>query len=205
MLGSESGSNAFDFDQAIEQKRASLQAVAGRPAEYADLADFVAAFEEPFDCGQISPRVFECALMKTPMILFRGNYSGALQAGVHYIALEKDFSNARDVIDQVSNLDHLQGFAERAHVDLIGSGRYSYNELTSSIAEAIGEHLPRIAADPSNQHRKSIRQPWRFPHSSSEPESIALREGPTESPQPQEHFSAKHAWLQNLRRLGRRP
>ena len=199
MLGSESGSNAFDFDQGIEQKCASLKAANGRPAKYSDLADFVAPFEEPFDCGQISPRVFECAAMKTPMILFRGRYSDAVQAGVHYIALEKDFSNARDVIAQVRNLDHLQRIAERAYADLIASGRYSYRVLTSSIAEAIDEHLPRIAADPSNRHRKSVRQPWRFPHDRREPESIALRECPTDVPQHEEYYSAKHVWLQSLK------
>ncbi|MGY4178313.1 hypothetical protein ACVIHH_003604 [Bradyrhizobium sp. USDA 4518] len=199
MLGSESGSNAFDFDQAIEQKCASLQAANERPVKYADFSDFVTPFEKPFDCGQISPRAFECASMKTPMILFRGRYSDMLQAGVHYIALEKDFSNAHDVIAQVNNLDHLQQLAERAHVDLITSGSYSYRVLTSAIAEAIGEHLPRIASDPSHQHRKSVRQPWRFPHDSSKPESIALRECPTESPQLQEYYFAKHAWLEDLK------
>ena len=68
MLGSESGSNAFDFDGEIARKCEDFLATAGRPPEYPDLAEFLLPFENPFDVGQISPRVFECAAMKTPMI-----------------------------------------------------------------------------------------------------------------------------------------
>jgi len=200
MLGSESGSNVFDFDLDIEREVERFKTEHGRNAEYSDLAEFLAPFEEPFDVGQISPRVFECALMKTPMILFRGRYSGALLPDVHYIPLEKDFSNARAVLARLENLDYLKGFAERSYDHLIASGKYNYGTLTAELESVISEYLPRIVGDPAIQHRRLNRQPWSFSHDRHDPRSIALSERPTDMPQSPADFSAKHEHLQQLNR-----
>jgi hypothetical protein len=98
MLGSESGSNAFDFDGRLEEAINAFAALHGRPPTYQEFKDILHPLEAPFDVGQISSRIFESATMMTPMILFRGRYSDAIQAEVHYIPLEKDFSNAESMI-----------------------------------------------------------------------------------------------------------
>jgi hypothetical protein len=198
MLGTESGSNAFDFDQELEREYERLQALHGRPPEFSEFADFVEPFERQFDIGQISPRVFECAAMGTPMILFRGRYSGAIEPDVHYIPLEKDFSNARDVIARLDDFDYLRGFAERAHQHLIASGRYSYGALNSVIESAIEEFYPKVAADRERQHRLSIARPWCSPHDPQDPRTIALSEVPTDAPQLPSYLSAKQEHLRQL-------
>jgi len=71
--------------------------------------------EKEISMGQISPRVFECALMRTPMVLFRGRYSDAIAPDEHYISLEKDFSNVELV--EISGYD-LSGVAD-ASVDVV--------------------------------------------------------------------------------------
>ena len=98
MLGSESGSNAFDFDGDLERGDQAFQAAHRRRPTYQEFKHILDPLEAPFNVGQISPRVFESAAMMTPMILFRGSYSNAIEADVHYIPLEKDFSNADAIL-----------------------------------------------------------------------------------------------------------
>ncbi|WOH68184.1 hypothetical protein [Bradyrhizobium sp. BWA-3-5] len=198
MLGSESGCNAFDFDQEIEKRCDEFATRHGRAAEYSDFADFLEPFEKPFNVGQISPRVFECASMKTPMILFRGRYSDAIKPDLHYIPLEKDFSNAQEVLTKLDNLEYLKGFANRAHEHLIASGIYSYRTLTSAIRTAIEEFYPQIASNRAIQHWRSIQQPWVSTHNPADPKTIALSEVPTDDPQPLSYFVEKQTRFSEL-------
>src|SRR5262245_24722967 len=79
----ESGSNAFDFDGRLDEAIKAFTASHGRRPTYQEFKDALDPLEAKFDVGQISPRVFECAMMMTPMILFRGRYSHAIQTDVH--------------------------------------------------------------------------------------------------------------------------
>ena len=145
VLGSESGSNVFDFDASVERQIEDFANEQGRPPSYEEMKDFLDPLEKPFNVGQISPRVFECAAMMTPMILFRGNYSDVLTPDVHYIPLEKDFSNAGDVLTKIEDLDYLQGFADRAYEHLVRSGKFGYRALADLLCETIErEYAERI-------------------------------------------------------------
>jgi hypothetical protein len=198
MLGSESGSNAFDFDEVIEKRCKKFAETHGRAAQYRDLADFIEPFEGPFDVGQISPRVFECAIMRTPMILFRGRYSDAIEAGVHYIPLEKDFSNADEILSKLHDLDFLQGFADRAYDHLVASGNYGYRTLADLISGAIEEQYPALLTDSFLKHRAECSVPWMPPElpksvaSYEDAVKVALGEKPTDYPQTLSDFRAKH-------------
>jgi hypothetical protein len=127
MLGSESGSNVFDFDGKIEKTyKAKTLANLGRLPSYAEFVNVVAQRESEIDIGQISPRVFECAVMRTPMVLFKGRYSDAVREDEHYIALEKDFSNVEAVI--------------------VGSGLFGYRAFVRAISERIEARAARSPA-----------------------------------------------------------
>ena len=115
MLGSESGSNAFDFDGDLEDEIKAFTAAHRRPPTYQEFKHILDPLEAPFNVGQISPRIFESAAMMTPMILFRGSYSNAIEADVHYIPLEKDFSNA-DVILAKTRRSRIPTGLRRARV-----------------------------------------------------------------------------------------
>jgi hypothetical protein len=201
VLGSESGSNAFDFDEVIEKRFKEFAETHGRPPQYREIADFMEPFERPFDVGQISPRVFECAIMRTPMILFRGQYSDAMEAGVHYIPLEKDFSNAREILSKLHDLDFLQGFADRAYDHLVASGNYGYRALANLISGAIEEQYPALLADPFVKHRTECSISWVPPElpitfkRNAGAVPSALWEKPTDYPQTLSDFTAKHEVL----------
>lgn len=143
MLGSESGSNAFDFDGDLERQIAAFKAKHKRPPTYQEFKPILDPIEAPFDVGQISPRVFESAIMMTPMILFRGSYSNAMEADVHYIALEKDFSNADAILDRLDDLEYLQGFADRAYQHLVLSGKYGYRSFAQQLKDTIEQEYPQ--------------------------------------------------------------
>ena len=71
------------------------------------------------DLQVISPRCFEAAALGTVMVMYPGEYSGLLKPGVHYISLEKDFSNFDDVIGKIKNHAYLEEISLNAHLDLV--------------------------------------------------------------------------------------
>src|SRR4029079_18554451 len=108
MLGSESGSNVFDFDGSLEREFERTKALKGGvPPSYQEFAPLIADREEAISMGQLSPRIFECAAMRTPMIQFRAAYSNAIEPDAHYFALEKDFSNLDDILARLEDTDAL--------------------------------------------------------------------------------------------------
>jgi hypothetical protein len=126
MLGSESGSNVFDFDGSLERRYNELKAVSADAVSYENFHQYTDPYETLIEMGQISPRVFEAAAMWTPMVLFKGRYSGVIQPREHYIELERDFSNVDDVLSQIEDLDSLEAMATRTYDHIVASGKYSY-------------------------------------------------------------------------------
>lgn len=142
MLGSESGSNVFDFDGSIDARFKEMTvANGGVPPSYADFLPIVAERDSEIEMGQVSPRVFECALMRTPMVLFRGRYSDAIVPDEHYITLEKDFSNFDEVLARLRDLPRLEAMAQQAFDHIVGSGRFTYRTFYSGVAVAIERKL----------------------------------------------------------------
>lgn len=147
MLGSESGANVFDFDGSIEARfREMTDQNGGVPPGYAEFLPIVADREDKVSMGQISPRVFECALMRTPMVLFKGRYSDAIQQDEHYIALEKDFSNVDHVLERLTDIPALECMAERAFDHLVASGSFGYREFHRALSERVRSRLVHLSA-----------------------------------------------------------
>lgn len=137
LLGSESGSNVFDFDGSIERQYKALKR-AQPSLSYEQFQPYLAGYEKDIGMGQISPRVFEAAALRTPMILLTGRYSGLIQPREHYVELKKDFSNVDDVLRQLEDLPALEAVAERAYRHLIASGAYGFRrfiELVDGVIE----------------------------------------------------------------------
>ena len=197
MLGSESGSNMFDFDGHLEKAIEAFAALHGRRPTYQEFKDVLDPLEAPFDVGQISPRVFECATMMTPMILFRGRYSNAIQADVHYIALEKDFSNAEAILARLDDLEYLQGFADRAYRRLVESDDYGYRALARLIEDTIEQQYP-LWIDPDwLAYRSKMGELWASVERSADHGTCeapgALGERPTALPLGISEFNERHA------------
>jgi hypothetical protein len=129
-LGTESGASIVDFDGSLQQQTdAYLMARPGATFDEVE-RELLSPFEGNAVIQAISPRVFEAAALGTAMINFTGRYSDVIEPWVHYIPLEKDFSNFDDVVAAVRDDALLEGLAARAHEDLVLSGRYSLERFT---------------------------------------------------------------------------
>ncbi len=141
VLGTESGASIWDRDGRVIKD-------INRFLRKNPHATFDAVFEsvlKPYEgnllYNAISPRVFEAAATKTPMVMFVGDYSGVCKPDVHYIALKKDFSNLPDVLEKIKDTAYLQALADRAHADLIMSGKYAQDKLASLVQRVLAEHM----------------------------------------------------------------
>lgn len=151
MLGSESGSNVFDFDGSIAAKYNEMKAL-DPSLSYESFQPIIAEREKEIDMAQISPRVFEAAAMRTAMALFRGRYSGLMQPDVHYVPVEPDYSNLDAVLDRIQDVPAMEAMAERTFRDLIASGSYSYRAFVHRIDDIIESEMharPRPQRDRS--------------------------------------------------------
>lgn len=199
MLGVESGSNVFDFDGSLRAKVAQMtKDNGGRRPTYEEFLPVIEAREREIDMGQISPRVFECAMMRTPMVLFRGRYSDAIQPDLHYVLLEKDLSNADEVLAKLEDLDALSAMADRAYEHLVGSGRFSYSKFCRS--------LQSIFADVQQVKNWCPRQPGlrslpTLVKGANDLKKQILREVPTSFPGSEKQFQEKQTSLSAIATL----
>jgi hypothetical protein len=193
-LGSESGSNVFDFDGAIEAKYKELEAARGGPVPYEEFRVYTDPIEAEYDMGQISPRVFEAAAMRTPMILYSGRYSGTIEPDTHYIELKKDFSNVDAVLAQLNDLEGLGRMAQRAYDRLVSSGEFSYRQFVGTVDETIKHKAKELGVVlRARRYERGVAR------SVFDPTQLAsFREQPTPAPRHSAIFWCKQVAQENI-------
>lgn len=141
VIGAESGASIIDFDGQLERR---VDAYCARHPN-ADFEEVFSLFLEPFEGSlnlhQISPRCFEAAALRTPMILFEGRYSGILKPGRHFISLKKDFSNFDAVLAKLKDNDALQAMADRTFDEVASNPAYQYNTFIQVIDRVLEEEV----------------------------------------------------------------
>lgn len=132
-LGTESGASITDFDGSLERRTKTY--LAEHPtADFHEVhREVLAPYEGNVPVTAISPRIFEAAALRTAMILFPGEYSGAVQPWVHYIPLAKDFSNMDEVAERLRDIPFLRAMTDKAYQDLVSSGRYSQRSFAQEV------------------------------------------------------------------------
>ena len=85
----------------------------------------------------ISPRHFESCLAKTCQVLIRGEYNGVLKAWGHYIPVEADFSNLREVFHAMKDEKKCARMIENAY-HVACDEKNSYDYFVNKILEASG-------------------------------------------------------------------
>lgn len=128
-LGTESGSNVFDFDGALAQL--SREHASMPFPEFS--ARFLGPHEGLVQMNQVSPKIFEAIRLRTALVLFEGNYSGVIRPNEHFIALKKDYSNISDILSKLEDITALKAMTDRAYRDVIDSGRYSYCKFVEGV------------------------------------------------------------------------
>ena len=128
-LGTESGSNIFDFTGEV------ARLIAKYKSEYPN-SDFGKLYSEVLvehdgyvKMNQVSPKIFEAIMMRTVLVLYKGNYSGVIEEGKHYLALNKDFSNFDDIVEKIKDPVFVKKITESAYNHVVASKRFSYESF----------------------------------------------------------------------------
>jgi hypothetical protein len=158
MLGSESGSNVFDWDGTLSQKVEQYRNENSGVSEQHIYRHVIRPKEIDGLMNQLSPRVFEAIASKTVLILFEGEYSGVIRPGEHFIALKKDGSNLADVVQLLKDETYVDAMADRAWRDIIGSGNYSYKSFVGMVDGEIERSLSELGGVAGVTHRASTMQ-----------------------------------------------
>jgi hypothetical protein len=139
VIGVESGASIIDFDGLLEQ-RVKEYVDKNSNATFQDVEEkLLTPYEGSLELHQISPRCFEAAALKTPMVLFEGKYSGVLVPDRHFIVLKKDFSNFDEVIDKLKNHEYLQNLANTTYEEVALNPKWSYKTFIQYIDSCL-EH-----------------------------------------------------------------
>jgi hypothetical protein len=147
-LGTESGSNVFDFDGTLTtQVKAALARNPQLTYEEAE-EQFLQGRELDGVMNQVSPRIFEAVALKTGLILFEGTYSGVVRPDEHFIPLKKDFGNVEEVLRRVRDDRELEAMTDRAFRHVIGSGLYTYE----TFVRGVDDTLARLALPARGKH-----------------------------------------------------
>lgn len=131
-LGTESGANIFDWDGDLHARIEAARVLHPHMGD-AELIRHLGLEDTDGLMNQISPRAFEAIALRTVLVLFAGSYSGLLQPGKHYIALDKDGSNLAQVFATLHDGAALDAMVERAYADIIASGIASYPSFISRV------------------------------------------------------------------------
>lgn len=142
VLGTESGSNVFDFDGTLKPAIDAYQKVHPE-ADFESVHErFLKEQDGKIQMNQVSPRIFEAIAMRTGLILFEGEYSGVVRPWEHFIPLKKDFSNVDEVLAAVSDVPSLEAMTQRAYEEVIASGKYHFRTFIQSIDAHISARVP---------------------------------------------------------------
>ena len=177
VLGTESGATITDFDGSVERGvHAYLELHPGAGFEEVS-REILAPHEGNLPLLVISARMFEAAVLRTPMVLFPGRYSGILEPERHYIPLAEDFSNMDEVAARLRDHAGLSALAERTHREIVESGRYSHRVMVREFDDLVSSHLgvPRRRAAP----RATIRPRACRTVGLAGPADLAHRGGPS--------------------------
>ncbi len=137
VLCTESGASIWDFNGNVEKE--VKQALRKAPHLNFDQVheQILKRYEGNLMYNACSPRLFEAIALRSALIMFPGEYSGVCEPDKHYIALEKDFSNFKDVVRKIRDLDFLQELVDFAYKDIITSGRFAHSRLTQLVNNEI--------------------------------------------------------------------
>ena len=159
-LGTESGASITDFDGTIEQQvkwylQVKKYLMNNSEADFFEIhREILEPHEGNVMMNVISPRIFEAISLRTALILFPGEYMGIIEPWVHYIPLEKDYSNMAEVVEKLSDTKFLQEITERAYADVVASNRYSLRTFIQEFDDVVTKL--------GKPHGKSFKIRYRF-------------------------------------------
>ncbi|WOH68183.1 glycosyltransferase family 4 protein [Bradyrhizobium sp. BWA-3-5] len=146
VLGTESGSNLFDFDGSVAhwcQEYATRNRNLDKSGEeyyYKAHHEFLNRFEGNVSYATISPRHLEAAATRSVQVLYEGRYSGIFEPYRHYLPLKRDLSNLDELLDFVRDEQQANRLTEAAFEEIIKNNRFTYERFVSQVDD-VAERL----------------------------------------------------------------
>ena len=144
-LGTESGSNVFDFTSEFSERISRIEADPAKTDAQKDeeIREILKPLEGMVKMNQISPKIFEAIRLKTALVLFEGAYSGVIERDRHFIPLKKDLSNIEEVFEKIADDTLIARMTDDAYNDIVASGRYSYESFVEDFETKISAVIRR--------------------------------------------------------------
>lgn len=123
----------------------------------------------------ISPRIFEATLLKSGLILVKGDYSGIIKPWEHYIPLEPDCSNFNEVYDGMRDSAFTGSMIENCLETLLSTKELHYEHFTDEIISLIHQGAYAKGVNTSHNFRNILerynrempikyKQLWQYKH-----------------------------------------
>lgn len=142
VLGSASGASVVDFTGEIRRRCDDFLVEHPRATYEETKARFFADVDWKVVIDTVSPRIFEAVALGCTLVHHEGGYGGLLVPDEHYIKVSRDYSNIAGVVDRIKDRAYCERMAERAHIDLIRSGRYTYRTFAARFDRLLAPHVP---------------------------------------------------------------
>lgn len=85
----------------------------------------------------LSPRHLEAAATRTFQVLVEGDYSGVLEAGVHYQPVRRDLSDMDQALDLSRDPAYAQAMVDRAYEHVVSSGRFTWRAVVGDVVRQV--------------------------------------------------------------------
>ncbi len=149
VLGTESGSSFIDYTGGVHEAIAQYEQ-AHPAATFEEIRDrFLEGRDGQTAIRVISPRCFEAAALRTLMIMYPGEYSGALEAGRHYVPLLPDHSNMAEVVAALRDPERAGAIIDNAYREVACSPRWSFKEFIRHFDRVVAESVGTLRRDDS--------------------------------------------------------
>lgn len=155
-IGVEGGSSINDHDGTIKRcTEEYLAKHAGAKFEEVEAACFPGR-DGDLQLACLSPRHLEACATRTCQVLVEGRYNDILQPGVHYIELQRDFSNIDEIFEIISQDELRRQIVDNAHRDVVQSQRFTYRQFVEFV---IGTSLTDAAPiDRRDDNDEAVRR-----------------------------------------------
>lgn len=150
MLGSESGSNVFDWDGSLQNQIEQYKIINQYASDEQIYNKLIAPREIDGLMNQVSPRIFEMIAARTVMILFQGSYSNIIVPYKHYLPLKKDYSNISDIFTYLKDGIAIDNMVNQAYADVLESQKYSYKNFVKMVDAKIKDLVSHLDYSPCN-------------------------------------------------------
>ncbi|MBM4442462.1 MAG: glycosyltransferase family 1 protein [Candidatus Rokubacteria bacterium] len=135
ILGHDAGTEYLELNDVVRDRIGRYQAEhPGATFEEVQRL-FFKDFRNPVNARCISSRHFDAIGTRTCQLMFPGRYNDILKADVHYIAVERDFSNVRDAVAR---------FRDEAYRRRMVEDTYSYVRDAHTLRHRVAELLRGI-------------------------------------------------------------